>query len=88
MTIKPTRAEQETIINFSAADTTANIYSADPAWISKIKKLGKCRELGVGVETDVPKAWIRIQKPPRMSPEAKQAAAERLRAINKKKKQS
>lgn len=55
------KAEQETIINFSAADKTANIYTTDPTWIKKLEKLGATK-LGDGVEIDVPKSWIKVSK--------------------------
>ncbi len=31
--------EQEVVISFSAADGTADIYTADPVWIRKLDKL-------------------------------------------------
>ena len=31
--------EQETVISFNAADNTADIYTADPAWMNKLDKL-------------------------------------------------
>lgn len=35
------RYEQETIINFNAADDTAELYTADPVWMRKLDKLAE-----------------------------------------------
>lgn len=34
-----TKYEQEVVISFSAADGTADLYTADPVWIRKLDKL-------------------------------------------------
>lgn len=74
-----TLAEQETIITFNAADKTANIYSASPTWINKIKKFDGWRESGPGAEVDVPKSWIKIVRPMNLSAEERERRAAVLR---------
>lgn len=34
-----TKYEQEVVINFNAADDTADLYTADPVWMRKMDKL-------------------------------------------------
>jgi len=34
-----TRLEQETIVNFNAAEDTASVYTADPVYMRKLDKL-------------------------------------------------
>ena len=52
-------AEKETIISFSAADKTANVYSSDPTWMKKLQKMGG-KPRGIGVELEIPKSSIKI----------------------------
>lgn len=77
-TPKLTLAEQETIITFSAADTTANIYSTHQPWINKIKKLPGAKPYGIGWEVDVPKNWIKVT-PPRKPTKAQLAHLDEIR---------
>lgn len=63
--------EQETIINFNEADSTASVYTHNRALIRKLDKLaeerpGDChREKtshdGKAVDYIVPKAWVKIR---------------------------
>ena len=76
------RLEQETIISFNAAEDTANIYSSDPVWARKIQKMKGSRKYSVGYEVDVPKNWIRIQRPPQLSEAEKKRRAEILRKVS------
>lgn len=39
MAYRLSRYEQETIVNFNAAEDTAELYTADPVWIRKLDKL-------------------------------------------------
>ena len=90
MAIKLTRYEQETIINFNAADKTAELYTRDPAIIRQLDSLVseypdtfKC----VG-ETDIdktyvmPKTAVTYRKPRRLSEEQREAAKKRMNALN------
>jgi len=70
-----TKGEAETIINFSAADSMANIYTTDSVWMRKLEKMGGVKN-GVGVELDIPKSWIKIIKPRVASEKMKKALAE------------
>ena len=57
---KLTPVEKETIISFNSSTEPANIFSVDPVWVQKIKKLPSARKCGDGVEADIPKSWIKI----------------------------
>jgi len=77
-----TNPERETIISFSAADTTMNIYTTDPNWFARIKKLGGKMKGDYACEAEIPKKWLRIQKPPTLSEERKKELAERIKKVN------
>lgn len=80
--------EQETIINFNEADSTASVYTHNRALIRQLDKLsqerhGDChREKtshdGKAVDYIIPKAWVKV-KPPRIASEAQKAALARAR---------
>ena len=80
--------EQETIINFNEADSTASVYTHNRALIRKLDKLaeerpGDChREKtshdGKAVDYIIPKAWVKI-RPTRIASEAQKAALARAR---------
>lgn len=80
--------EQETIINFNEADSTASVYTHNRALIRRLDKLaeerpGDChREKtshdGKAVDYIIPKAWVKV-KPPRIASEAQKAALARAR---------
>ena len=53
------KAEQETIITFNAADKMANIWTSDPIWMRKLEALGGTNN-GHSVELDVPKTAIKV----------------------------
>lgn len=78
--------ERETIINFNAAEKTFNIWSCDPSWIKKIKKLPEAREHQNGWEADVSKTWLKISKPKLMTEAQKAARAKNLKKANSRKK--
>lgn len=79
---KLTNKERETVITFNADDKTANIYSTIPSWVNKIKKIDGWKEYGIGVEVDVPKSWVRLQRPNKLSPEAKAKLVARMKNNN------
>lgn len=66
--------ERETIINYNDADGTANIFTASPNVKKKLEKLGEVRASSGGWEVDVPKSWIKISKPKKVSEAQKNAA--------------
>jgi hypothetical protein len=67
-----TRIEQETTINYNAEEKAAEIYTADPSIMRKLKKLNGqypdvyvCKELKeFQAKYMVPKKYIRFGKPP------------------------
>lgn len=82
------RYEQETIINFNEADSTASVYTHNKALIRKLDKLAQdrpreCRRErtsreGRAVDFTIPKGWIRIH-PPRTIGDAQRRALEKAR---------
>ena len=81
--------EQETVINFLPSNVTdkANIYSADPHIIKRLKKLALKHPTEVilekedkyGVSYVIPRNWVSFKPKRHMSEEQKQKNAERLR---------
>lgn len=78
------KLEQETIINFNAAESNANIFSTEPSMIKKIMTLGgKPYQDGPGYEVNVPKAWIKIVPPRVYSQEALENKREAVKKARK-----
>lgn len=82
-----TRLEMETIITFNAEEQTACCFTADKTMMRKIYKLidggNDIKILREGedyLEVEVPKKWVKIRPPRKMSEEAKVAAGERMRS--------
>ena len=77
--------EQETIINFNEAATTASVYTHNKALIRKLDKLsherpGDCHRQrtdsdGKSVVFTVPKSWVKVSPPRRLT----EAQKEQLR---------
>ena len=91
--MKITRYEQETIINFNAAEQTATLYTRDSAVMRKIDALviefpEHYRLIG---ETDIdktyemPKSVITYRKPRRLSEEQREAKIACMSRMNSKK---
>ena len=84
--MKLTRYEQETIINFNAAEKTAYIYTRDPAVMRKLDSLVieysdtfKCvGETEIDKVYEMPKTAVTYRKPRKLSEEQKVAARKRL----------
>lgn len=81
-----TREEQETIINYNQAGDTASVYTYNPTLIRKLDRLAEeydcvIKESGTGASRSyiIPKKWVKINPPRKMSDENKQKAAERLK---------
>lgn len=81
------RYEQETIINYNAAEHTATVYTRDKTVMRRLDALvveypEHYRIIG---ETDIdktyemPKSFVNYRKPRRLSDEQREAARERLR---------
>ena len=87
-----TRYEQETIINFSADDQTATLYTRDPAVMRKIDALVieypdtyKCiGETDIDKTYEMPKSFVSYRKPRRLTDEQRKAARERVKALKHK----
>lgn len=85
--MKLSRQEMETIITYNAEENTANFYTANQSDIRKIQKLIDAgedvkvlRQSANFLEAEVPKKWVKVKPPRKMSDEAKKAAGERMRA--------
>lgn len=73
--------EQETIVNFNEAEKTAGIYTHNKALRRKLERLAQerpedCRlekasHDGQAVDYIIPKAWIKINPPRKLTPEQK-----------------
>lgn len=70
-----TRYEQEVVINFNADEDTATVYSSNPAWIRKMNALVRefpavfriKRQTEVSRTYEMPKKYVRIGKPRKLS---------------------
>lgn len=85
-----TRLEQETIINFNAAEAEVDVYTADPVYIRKLDKLCesnpdsyKCyqRDDESARYTVSTKKLVRFAKPTTVTDEQREAASERMRSM-------
>ena len=93
--MKLTRAEQETIISYNEEEQTASVYTYNAALRRKLDCLAQerpeeCRlersaHDGQAVEYIVPKRWIKVNPPRRVSftEEQRRASAERLAAARR-----
>ena len=83
------RQEQETIINFNAAEPTATVYTRDKTVMRRLDALviehpEHYRLIG---ETDIdktyemPKSFVSYRKPRRLSAEQREAARSRAKAL-------
>ena len=77
--------ERETIINFNEAESTAGIYTHNVALRNKLLKLSQTepdlriiRQSEDMLEVDVPKKWIRVSPPKKLSEETRQKMTARL----------
>lgn len=83
----------ETIINFNAEEKTANCFTLDKPIVKRWAKLIEERPDEVKViqksedvlEMEVPKKWIKVRPPRKVSDEQRAAASERLKAAREKK---
>lgn len=83
---KLTRAEKETIINYNDAESVANIYSCNKNMIEKLLQLEKeypdkvsiTYRSDVSLNVEIPKEWIKISAPRKLTDKQRQAARERM----------
>lgn len=88
--MKLTRYEQETIINFSAGDQTATLYTRDPAIMRKLDALVnefpdifKCiSETDIDKTYEMPKSVVSYRKPRHLSDEHREAARKRMLKVS------
>lgn len=84
-----TRLEQETIVNFNAAEDTASVYTADPVYMRKLDKLCEREPVSYklvkqdkdGKWYEMPKRLVRFATTRIMTEEQKEAASERMRKM-------
>ena len=87
--MKLTRYEQETIINFSAADQTATLYTRDPAVMRKVDALVteypdiyKCiGETDIDKTYEMPKSFVSYRKPRKLPDEVIARKREQMKKI-------
>ena len=88
--MKLTRYEQETIINFNAADKTAELYTRDPAIIRQLDSLvteypdtfKRVGETDIDKTYEMPKSSVTYRKPRRLSEEQRQNKIALINKIN------
>ena len=84
--MKLSRLETETIITYNVEDSMANIYTVNKTDMKKIQKMidagesvNIIRQTEDILEVEVPKKWVKIRPPRKMSEEAKVAAGKRMK---------
>jgi len=90
---RPTKTEQETIINFNQDEQTASIYTHSKKWQRHLEqKLGltPVKDYGDGgKEYELPKKLLCLPRAPRtISPEKRAQLSERMRRIHQSKRSS
>ncbi|MCC8023705.1 MAG: hypothetical protein LIP16_00095 [Clostridium sp.] len=88
--MKLSRYEQETVINYNVADTEASVYTADSNTMKRMVKLvAEFPEIFRVEQTTevsktylVPKNYVKIRKPRRISEEHKEQARRNMKQIN------
>lgn len=80
------RYEQETVINYNQDEGTATIYTHDPALIRRLDVLvSERQEITRATQADgasayiLPKKWVKVRAPKKLSDETRQLMAERAR---------
>lgn len=84
-----TSIERETIITYNNAEDTANVYSLNLPMLRKIRKLAEdypddvkiLHQADDMIEATVPKSWVKIRPPRKLSDEQREAMAERGRSL-------
>ena len=84
------RQEQETIINYNAAEQTATVYTRDKTVMRRLDALvidfpdyyRLIGESDIDKTYEMPKSFVRYRKPRRLSDEQREAARMRLKIIN------
>ena len=86
------RLEQETIINFNEAESTATVYTHNGALVRKLEGLADQRPDEAkrgrvfpdgGREYTIPKRWVKVNAGPMYTDEQRQAMAERAKTLRR-----
>ncbi len=85
------REEQEVLINMTATDDEASIWTCDPIWKRRLAKLCEKRpdlfrlikETETSVEYACPKKCIKVGPPPQLSIEEQERRRQRAREMNR-----
>ena len=85
------RYEQETIVNYNAAEQTATVYTRDKTVMRRLDALVKdfpdhyrlIGETDIDKTYEMPKSFVSYRKPRRLSVEQREAARERINSINR-----
>ena len=80
------RYEQETIINYNAAEQTATVYTSDKTVMRRLDALVKgfpdhyrlIGETDIDKTYEMPKSFVSYRKPRRLSDEQREAARKRI----------
>lgn len=84
------RLEQETILNYSAGEQTATIYTRDKAVMRRLDALKDAYpdtykligETDIDKTYEMPKSLINYRKPMRISAAQREAASKRMKRLN------
>lgn len=85
-----TRSEQETIVNYNAAEQTATVYTRDRAVMRRLDGLTRdypdqyrlIDETDIDKTYEMPKSLINYRKPMSISEKQRTAAMERMKKLN------
>ena len=83
--------ERETTVNYTDADTLATVMSYNAAMAARLKRLlaehpdevTLVWESEGGVEVRLPKKWIKVQPPPTISDERREAMRESMQRLRR-----
>ena len=86
------RQEQETIVNYNAAEQTATVYTRDKTVMRRLDALVMdfpdhyrlIDETDIDKTYEMPKSFVSYRKPRRLSEEQREAARERVKALKSK----
>lgn len=84
------REEQETIVNYNAAEQTATVYTRDKTVMRRLDALKDAYpdtykligETDIDKTYEMPKSLINYRKPMNISDKQRKAASERMRKMN------
>lgn len=87
---KLTKYEQETIFNYNQEEKTASCYTHDPALIRKLDKLAENDEAIIVIregdgwkEYNLPKKYLKVRPPRKLSDEQREEMANRMKSMRK-----